>query len=221
MEYGINTEHGVLKPDPLTAKISPFSQPNTMHLACVNTSYESSKETRYLKTKHLSPVWVKEVIQKKLQETQTKKSVEIDRLLNADDTTMGFCQKSGDNFIEWKMVSKSDRNQDSPTFEHVPCSPLGFCDTSSSDSSSESSPNASPVPNPGSPNNTKMKPLSLLKTENPTEGQELLPANYKVPPLLRPRQVHPCKNKYDEKKVQKKKNHGAHVLSSLWRERYS
>jgi len=207
-EYGVvSTKDGkVLKPDPLTAKISPFSAPNTMHMSCVDASYESSsKEARRdLKTKQLNPVLI-EMIQKKLLESQTRQSVEIDRLLNSEEPVMGFYQRPGDNFIEWKMVSKADRSRDSPTFSEptVPGSPSSpFSDVSPTASSPDSSPNASPVPGPNS--NMKMKLQKSMNSLEPFEALDL-PPGYKPPPLLRPRQVHPCKNKYDDKKAKKRK----------------
>ena len=54
---GIPTAAGiVLKPDFLTAKISLFAQPNTVHIVCTDASYEKDVRSS-LKTKHLNPGW--------------------------------------------------------------------------------------------------------------------------------------------------------------------
>jgi hypothetical protein len=191
---GIRTSSGlVLRPDVLTAKIALFTQPNTVHLVCTDASDEREVRTS-LKAKHLNPGWIKMISSQVLKNQRG----ELDMLFNA-------CEVPGDpSSVKWKIV----RGNDSPPYS--PGSP-----NSSPGSPSATVPSSPPSlsSSPGSPRS----PIDLAasfesahkRKHAVTEGIPGVPEGYVVPPLLRPRQVHPTKASrlgLQEKPPKKRKN---------------
>lgn len=191
---GIITASGlVLKPDVLTAKISPFAQPNTVHIVCTDASYD--KEVRAsLKAKHLNPGWIQMISKQVLK--NSSKGTELDVLMNACEVPRTSPPRH--NSIEWRIV----KGNDSPPFDS---------------SASPDSPGATVPSSPPSGSTSPRSPVISLSTIDRaqkkeravTEGIPGLPTGYVAPPLLRPRQVHPTKASrlgLQEKPSKKRKN---------------
>lgn len=181
---GIPTGGLVLKPDPLTARVSLFTQPNTVHMVCTDASYEKEVRTS-LKTKHLNPDWIQMISDKVLN---SKKGTELDLLVSACEVPSTSPPRGGG--IEWKMV----RGNDSPPF-----------DSPGSPATVPSSPESSSPRSPSSPSDGD----TAKRKHTVTEGVPGVPIGYVAPPVLRPRQVHPTKATrlgLQEKPPKKRKN---------------
>jgi len=163
---GVSTKEGqLLKIDPLSARIAPFAQPSTIHLVCSDASHENKEVRSALKAKQLNPGWVKMMMSNtNLHQSGTKRYA-IDALLNA-------CEVPGtsppENQIEWSFHRPYER--ESPPLD--PGSP----------GSPSVVPSSPPVPT------SPLPPDTVIKAA-PKEGEP----GYVLPPLLRPRQVHPTK----------------------------
>jgi len=73
LQEGVPCKDGkFLVPDPLSARMAPMIQPNTMIFTC-----KPPTSRAYLKTKHLNPEWI-EMISKRLMENDKRPSVALD-----------------------------------------------------------------------------------------------------------------------------------------------
>jgi len=188
---GIPTASGlVLKPDYLTAKISLFTQPNTIHIVCTDASYD--KEVRSaLKAKHLNPGWIQMISNQVLK--NSSKGSELEMLINACEVPSTSPPRF--NQVEWRIVKG---NNDSPPFD----SPGSPATVPSSPPSTSTSPRSPVI-------NLSTFDFAQKKERAVSEGVPGLPEGYKAPPLLRPRQVHPTKASrlgIQEKPLKKRKN---------------
>jgi hypothetical protein len=244
LQEGIPCKDGrFLLIDPLSARIAPLTQPNTMLFTCKPPNRSSS-----LKTKQLSPGWI-EMISKKLMENDKRP---LDRLLTNDlldevncsprvgitsSAPIGVpgspnyavpaspgisstpCSPTGSplgspgtlhneasvnsGFIEWKLVrNEGFASPPSGLFPHSP-------------TISDGNPSTPPSSVPGSP--SLPSPRSPIPPDSGQEEREEIPETKgkyfpHVPPLLRPRQIHPTKaNKLGITKPTKKRRNTEHL----------
>eukprot|EP00026_Physarum_polycephalum_P007928 Phypoly_transcript_08000.p1 GENE.Phypoly_transcript_08000~~Phypoly_transcript_08000.p1 ORF type:complete len:281 (+),score=30.81 Phypoly_transcript_08000:86-844(+) len=149
-QEGIPCKDGrYLLPDPLSARIAPFTQPNAMLFTCQPPTNRSS----YLKTKQLSPGWI-EMISKRLME---------------NDKTVSRVISAGDLFEDGANCSPRDSGGYNRGGIGVPRSP-NYSTPRSPGDSAPSSPTGSPVGSPGALHCPVGSPGPLSESPNANTG---------------------------------------------------